>query len=387
LGKGRVKHVFPGGNTSIGFYSYYHHVIASDATRIFVLKGGPGVGKSTFMRKIGDAMLARGFDVEHHHCSSDNNSLDGLVVPAVGVALLDGTTPHIVDPVTPGAVDEIIHLGDYWDEAKLRANKEQILATHRRLGRRFAIAYSHLAEAKVIRNEMESYVTESMNFTRVNKLTAELIQDVLAQAPGRYHVDPKARHLFYSAISPNGVVHYIGSLLQDVKQMYLIKGRPGSGRSTLVEAVARAAHARGLDTEVFHCAFEPHRVDLVVIPAVGAAVLKDVEEIGFQPGSVPGLRVSVYNLDVHLNREALARYRAELASAQERFTAALNRAISHIAKAKQTHDHLESFYIPAMNFAAVEARRKEILERILGYAGHRYIEIPPFGGNPMYSDV
>ncbi len=368
MGKGRVKHVFPGGNTSLGFFSYYDHLTPPDATRVFILKGGPGVGKSGFMRKIGEEMLSRGFDIEHHHCSSDNGSLDGVVIPSAGVALLDGTAPHIVDPVNPGAVSEIIHLGDYWDEAKLRAARDEIVAVNQRLGRLFTIAYSQLAEAKVIRDEMESYVTESMRFSPVNRLTAELTREILGERPGRYEVEPRARHLFRSAISPDGVVHHIGSLLSEVKQLYLLKGRPGSGRSTLVETVARAAHARGLETEVYHCALEPHRADLVVIPAVRAAVLKDVEEVNFQPGTVPGLRVAAYDLDVYLDRGRLAQYEVELMSAGQRFTAALNRGARYINEAKRTHDHLETFYIPAMDFAAVERRRDEILERVLGYA-------------------
>ncbi|BAF58907.1 hypothetical protein PTH_0726 [Pelotomaculum thermopropionicum SI] len=94
MGKGRLTKVFPGGNTAYGFYSFYDHIIEPDATRIFVIKGGPGVGKSTFMRKIGEAMLDRGYDVEFHCCSSDNGSLDGVVIPAIRIALLDGTAPH-----------------------------------------------------------------------------------------------------------------------------------------------------------------------------------------------------------------------------------------------------------------------------------------------------
>ncbi|AEG14142.1 hypothetical protein Desku_0525 [Desulfofundulus kuznetsovii DSM 6115] len=96
MDKGRLKKVFPGGNTCRGFYSFYDYIIEPDATRIFVIKGGPGVGKSTFMRKIGEEMLERGYDVEFHCCSSDNGSLDGVVIPAIKVALLDGTAPHRV---------------------------------------------------------------------------------------------------------------------------------------------------------------------------------------------------------------------------------------------------------------------------------------------------
>lgn len=109
MGIGRIKKVFPGGNTSKGFFSFYAYIIDNqEASRIFVIKGGPGVGKSTFMRKIAEAMLERGYDVEFHCCSSDNGSLDGVVIPTIKVALLDGTAPHVVDPRNPGAVDEIM---------------------------------------------------------------------------------------------------------------------------------------------------------------------------------------------------------------------------------------------------------------------------------------
>jgi predicted ATP-dependent serine protease len=91
-----VRKVFPGGNTSRGFYSFYNHIIGTEAARVFIIKGGPGVGKSTFMRKIAETMLEQGFDCEYHCCGSDNNSLDGVVFPAIRVALLDGTAPQSV---------------------------------------------------------------------------------------------------------------------------------------------------------------------------------------------------------------------------------------------------------------------------------------------------
>ncbi len=106
----KVKHYFPGGNTTQGFFSYYDHILTQEeATRIICLKGGPGVGKSTYMKRIGKAMEEKGFEVEYMHCSSDPNSLDGVVIPQIKLALIDGTAPHVVDPKNPGAVDENIH--------------------------------------------------------------------------------------------------------------------------------------------------------------------------------------------------------------------------------------------------------------------------------------
>ncbi|MGE5507842.1 MAG: hypothetical protein ACM3RP_05080, partial [Chitinophagales bacterium] len=126
-----VRHVFPGGNTSRGFYSFYDHITGPEIRSIYVIKGGPGVGKSTLMRRIADELSLRGYTIEQHHCSADNNSLDGVVAPELGLALIDGTAPHVVDPKHPGAIDTIVHLGDFWDEAAMRQEREAIVAATR----------------------------------------------------------------------------------------------------------------------------------------------------------------------------------------------------------------------------------------------------------------
>ena len=46
--KGKLREFFPGGNTSLGFYSFYDFIIDPDATRVFVLGIGPGVEQIYF---------------------------------------------------------------------------------------------------------------------------------------------------------------------------------------------------------------------------------------------------------------------------------------------------------------------------------------------------
>lgn len=93
--RGHIKRVFPGANTACGFYSYYDYIIDENAYRKYIIKGGPGVGKSSFMKKIGYEMVDMGYDIEFHQCSSDNNSVDAVVIPKLKVAFVDGTAPHV----------------------------------------------------------------------------------------------------------------------------------------------------------------------------------------------------------------------------------------------------------------------------------------------------
>ena len=62
---GVARHIYPGNNTPKGFYSYYRFILGQrEANRIICIKGGPGVGKSSFMKRIGEEFLEAGEDVD-----------------------------------------------------------------------------------------------------------------------------------------------------------------------------------------------------------------------------------------------------------------------------------------------------------------------------------
>ena len=91
---------FLGANSPSGFYSLYSELIQPETARaIYILKGGPGCGKSTLMRRVGRRMEEAGVATEYILCSGDPDSLDALVLPQLQVALVDGTAPHDTAPL------------------------------------------------------------------------------------------------------------------------------------------------------------------------------------------------------------------------------------------------------------------------------------------------
>ena len=91
----QVTNFFVGANSGEGFRNLFSEMVDIEDTYDFmVLKGGPGVGKNTFMREIGRAMEEAGTTVEYLWCSGDPDSLDGVVLPEIRCAVVDGTSPH-----------------------------------------------------------------------------------------------------------------------------------------------------------------------------------------------------------------------------------------------------------------------------------------------------
>jgi hypothetical protein len=355
--------MFPGGNTSRGFFSYYSYILAQEeARRIFVIKGGPGVGKSTFMKKIAQEMLERGYDAEFMHCSSDNNSLDGLVLPALKVAFIDGTAPHVVDPKNPGAVDEIIHLGDFWDEAGMVQNKEQILAVNKEVGTLFARAYRYLRAAASIYEDTAVINGWALDDGKVNRLGNELVQEffgdiALSDKTG------KQRCLFASAITPDGLKNHLNTILNTGK-VIVLEEAPGCQTVKLLEKIKDAAAGRGFDTECYFCALFPEKLEHLVIPAL---------DISFTTSNASHhADVDIYrkiDLTAFLDRNVLAKYEKELSYNASEFGELLGKTIETISNAKALHDKMETYYIPNMDFDAVQRCWEATLGRVLEYAG------------------
>lgn len=99
---------FFGTNTIDGIVNEVPHLISS-LDRVYHIKGRAGTGKSTFMKKIANACLAHGLDIELYRCSFDSNSIDMVLVPYLNICLFDSTDPHEFQP-TDLTREEVIDL-------------------------------------------------------------------------------------------------------------------------------------------------------------------------------------------------------------------------------------------------------------------------------------
>ena len=118
---------FLASSTTEGFFSVFKDLYdPKEGWFCYILKGGPGTGKSTIMKKINLKAMENGIKSELIHCSSDPDSLDAIILPELKIAVADGTAPHVLEPMYPGVSDSIINLGEAWNKKSLYKSKDKI---------------------------------------------------------------------------------------------------------------------------------------------------------------------------------------------------------------------------------------------------------------------
>ena len=98
-------------NTPEGFISEFENLFSPYHT--YMIKGGPGTGKSTLMKKLAKEAEARGIPISYYYCSSDPTSLDAITIEPLKIAVLDATAPHAVEPSLVCVKDRYLDLAQF----------------------------------------------------------------------------------------------------------------------------------------------------------------------------------------------------------------------------------------------------------------------------------
>lgn len=356
---GKIKNYYAGGNTARGFHSLFQSNLEG-LDRLFILKGGPGTGKSSLMKKIGNEWTKKGYDIELVHCASDNESIDGVIIKGLNVGIVDGTAPHVIEPTAPGAIEEYINLGEAWDSGKLAPQKENILKLSGKISESFQTAYSTFAEALRIHDEWEKIYINSMDFEKANTLTESLIEKFFGKM--KLHKKADVRHRYLGAATPKGAVDFVPNLTEDIAKRYFIKGRPGSGKSTMLKKLAAAAEERGFDVEIYHCGFDPNSLDMVIVREIGFAIFDSTAPHEYFPSNSTDEIIDMYESIIAPGTDEI--FAEDIEEISKRYKGKMQEAISYLANAKSLHDDLEDIYVNAMDFGKVEEIQQKIQAEI-----------------------
>lgn len=338
---------FAAANTADGFYSRFSALfdpLCGKWQKIYIIKGGPGTGKASFMKRAAEYAEKKGLHVERYYCSSDTRSLDGIRIPQIGTAMLDGTAPHTADPVFPGAVEQIINLGMFFDVRALRENTDIIRTLSAEHTAHHLRAKRYLRAAGAMRETVLSQYKEAYLEEKAYAAAMRMVQKLPRED------EPVSEMQFVTAISAQGMVHLPTAECGEC--IYVTD----NGRAALFfDTLIRAAEHRGVSYVRYASPLRPGETEGVSFPTVGVTYFSN------RYASNAEAAVRPINVGRFFDAASAASRRARIRFARTCEETLLEGACEALASAGRVHDALEAHYIAAMDFDALNAFAERFL--------------------------
>ena len=352
----KAPRFFLGANSKSGFFSLYDSFTDPAAGDfLWVIKGCPGCGKSSFMRRIGAAAERAGLRAEYILCSGDPDSLDGVYFPERRVAYVDGTAPHVIEPPCPGAAGLYLDLGAYLDAGALERRLPEIAELNRRYKALYSAAYAQLAAAAALLPKIQPAVKD----VDAAGAAERRIEGVAARELRPLKKPAKCIHRFLSARSCRGHM-LLGDTLQALcERIYLLDNTLGLGHVALAKLAALAL-ARGYDVIFCHDPLEPEKPEALCLPECSLGFL--AAEDAALPLPAPDRRL---RLDALAVRGIAASDRPLLRQRRRESRMLLDAAGETLARAKSLHDELEAVYHPHVDFDGVGTLAEDHIQWLL----------------------
>lgn len=343
---------FLGACTPRGFVSYYD-VLYREVQQLNIIKGGSGCGKSTFMRAIGRAAQARGLNVEYILCSSDPDSLDGIILPQLSIAYVDGTAPHVLEPELCGGSMNYINFGDFYDREAMRPNEEEIRTAQRANAAQYPFVTICLAAAERLTEAVRLVSGEDA----YREETAAIAECLALSALKPVGEAGKLSRRILNAVTPKGLHFCVGTPGALCERVYVLRDNYGFAPE-LLELLTEKACALGHSCIACYSPLQPDGGPVhLLIPSADAAFVSDSQDFPYTEACFCHL-----DLDSSIPPEK----RRNLSFYGKTVTQLLYQAVSHMREAKRLHDRMEQLCKPFVNFNAVDAFTQRTIRTLFG---------------------
>lgn len=349
---------FAGTNSGNGFFSMLDKIYnIEDGWNSFLIKGGPGSGKSFLMKKIGAALSQNyGCEVHYIHCSSDPDSLDGIILPDYNICLLDATPPHTLEPIYPGACEHIVNVTACWDSNKLYNAKDDISALSKQCSSMHKTAQVYLKAAAQVEQNIYDKAEQYMDINKLQKYTENLYKKEIAyskEEAGKEYIR------MIDAISLDGKMRFDHTPELMCDRIICINDEFGAVASYMLKMIRDKALTNG--EEIISCLdpLQPKRYQHIIFPKLRIAFVSNNERKKCsirQDKNIFAKRFYDMNM--------LSQSKQKIIFGKRVINDLITQAAYQMKQAKLTHDRLERYYINAMDFDMMDSLYLELLCKI-----------------------
>lgn len=350
---------FLGANTPKGFTSYVNEIYNPYTdSKVYIIKGTAGSGKSTFMKKVADKFENEGYFTERIYCSSDPLSLDGIKVPGKNLCIVDGTAPHIVEPKFAGVCENILNFCSFLDCNKLLEHKDIIrsLTVENSLYHRKSTVF--LSAAGKIHDDMWKSVS---NCIKEEKIRSYCTRFISREMPKKKNAPiGKKMRRYVSGITPKGLVFLDDTFKALSLRIIGICDEYSAVSPLIIDAVSDGAIKNGYDVILAACVMNSELNEHLIIPELNLSLITKKRE--HETSLIPSRLI---HTERFLLTDETEKLKNKLSYNKKIYNELLKESIFYLEKAKAVHDELEKYYVEAMDFEKLNMFTEDFLAAII----------------------
>lgn len=167
----KTEKLFFGAATPRGAVNFIDKLTEGLEKRI-IIKGRSGSGKSTLMNTVAKKAKELGMNVSYFYCAFDPSSVDMIIIDEIKTAILDGMTPHVIEPKRVG--DEVIDMFELCIDPKIeKLRKVDIDDCEKNYSSRMKQGTRHLQKAHESQLVIDEYLSLSLDEEKFSQLEME----------------------------------------------------------------------------------------------------------------------------------------------------------------------------------------------------------------------
>ena len=344
------EHIFLGAVGKNGFTSLFAQLLERDSPyTLFIIKGSAGNGKSTLMKKLSAELTRAGCSVTEVHCSSDADSLDGLLCREKRFAIVDGTAPHVLEPAYLCGKHRVVSLYRYLNVDKLLPYCELIVGKLERNARQHDSVRALLGSAGALEEQLVSGANSCIDAARLEKYFGSLAKRTIV---GKGRGKARVEKVFFSAVTNRGVKNRFEQNKDCYLHRFIIDDRWLAAGSRGLSLLAHYAVQRGFEVRLGLSPLLPDTLlEYLAIPEL--SLLFAVNGFLNSCRDEDAKLISAYRF---YDAKKLSPIRGRLNFCKRCCLSQVESAAEELADAKRLHDEIESYFKVAVDF---DAQRQE----------------------------
>lgn len=336
------KRYFLAANSSEGFVSHFGDCFdPKDNWKVYIIKGGPGTGKSSFMKKLVTIAKERNIETEVFPCSSDPDSLDAVIFQNIKTVIMDGTAPHTLDPKYPAVCETILDFGNFWDKEKICKNANKIIKSTDENKSFHKSASNYIKSAGNILKDSFNLIKIATDKDKCISYANNFCKKHIPKNQGK----PKEWIRFLSGITPKGIVFYGDTAIKNLKTNVILEDEYGFSANIIIKILRDYALKQNYEIITIKNSLLPSSLyDGIIIPKLSLAFLRETSYLKF---NTPIRRIHAKRF---IKQNEFVNLKDRLKANKKNFLTLAQNTCEILNQAKHSHDQLEKYYINAMDF-------------------------------------